>query len=94
MKNKIYIQIGIMGWNDGMCMKKRIIEPNFIPSLREISTSFFPFLPHPNFFLSHSKGGPCHHFSPHSSSFQMLVNQLKIYSSTWKPQNNMKLMRK
>ncbi len=75
-----------MGWNDGMGMKERVIEPNFIPSLREISTSFLPILPLPNFFLSHSKVGSCHHFSPHSSSFQMLVNQLKIYSYTCKPQ--------
>jgi len=49
-EKNIYLQIGIMGWNDGTCMKKRLIEPNFIPSLGEISTSFFPFLPLPNFF--------------------------------------------
>jgi hypothetical protein len=55
-EKQIYLQIGIMGWNDGTGMKERLIEPNFIPSLRETSTSFFPFLPLPNFFLSHSKG--------------------------------------
>jgi hypothetical protein len=57
MKKQIYLQIGIMGWNDGTGMKERIIEPNFIPSLREKSAPpFSPFFPSPTFFLSHSKG--------------------------------------
>jgi hypothetical protein len=31
-EKQIYLQIGIMGWNDGTGMKERVIEPNFIPS--------------------------------------------------------------
>ncbi len=96
-EKQIYLQIGIMGWNDGMCMKKRIIEPNFIPSLREISTSFFPFSCPPPIFSFHIVKGP---LPPLLTPLLLLSNASKaikdlfLYMETTSLQNNMNLMRK
>lgn len=96
-EKQIYLQIGIMGWNDGTCMKKRIIEPNFIPSLREISTSFFPFSCPPPTFSFHIVKGP---LPPLLTPLLLLSNASKaikdlfLYMETTSLQNNMNLMRK
>jgi hypothetical protein len=96
-EKQIYLQIGIMGWNDGTCMKKRLIEPNFIPSLGEFQHLLFPLSSPPQLFSFHIVKGP---LPPLLTPLLLLSNASKaikdlfLYMETTSLQNNMNLMRK